>query len=125
MAYADFNFYQSEFKGQTIPSEEAYATPAERASDELARFLGRIPADDTAQTLLKRCACRIADIAFETYKGSKCGAPITSESVNGYYSVSYGVATGAEAEKAYRAKVNSAIALYLGRYLQHAAKVRI
>lgn len=125
MAIADFTFYKDTFKGIAIKSEEEYAYPAERAGDELARFVDFIPKDEAAQNLLKRCACAIADIKFNSEKSSKHGAPITSESVNGYYSVSYGAATGAEAFNAEAARIRSVIAMYLSRYLQCSMRVII
>lgn len=125
MAIADFTFYQDTFKGVAIKSEEEYAYPAERAGDELARFVDFIPKDEAAQNLLKRCACAIADIKFNVEKSSKNGNPITSESVNGYYSVSYGAATGAEAYNAEAARIRSLIIMYLGRYIQRSLKAMI
>lgn len=125
MAIADFIFYKDTFKGIAIKSEEEYAYPAERAGDELARFVDFIPKDEAAQNLLKRCACAIADIKFNVEKSSKNGNPITSESVNGYYSVSYGAATGEAAYNAEAARIRAVIAMYLGRYIQGSLKVMI
>lgn len=125
MAIADFTFYRDTFKGIAIKSEEEYAYFSERAGDELARFVSFIPDTKTAQNQLKRCACAIADIKYNTEKSSKHGAPITSESVNGYYSVSYGTATGAEAYNAESARIRSVIAMYIGRYIQGPMRVLI
>ena len=123
---ADFEFYRDTFKGITIASEEEYGYAAERASDELAPYVAFIPNTAEAQRALKKCACKIADIVYGNYKTSKfgeAGGKIASESVSGYYSVSYGVATGAEALRAYQAQINAALSLYLGRYLNRPAKV--
>ena len=117
---ADFAFYQNEYKGILITSEKDYAYFAERAGDELAPFANRVPDTDEAQNALKRCACNIADTLYGTWKQSKNGvAQMTSESVSGYYSVSYSVVTDAQV----RARINNAIALYIGRYVLGARKV--
>lgn len=117
---ADFAFYQNEYKGILITSENDYAYFAERAGDELAPFANRVPDTEEAQNALKRCACNIADTLYGVWKQSKNGvAQMTSESVSGYYSVSYSAATDAQV----RARINNAIALYIGRYVLGACKV--
>lgn len=117
---ADFAFYQNGYKGILITSENDYAYFAERAGDELASFANRVPEDEEAQNALKRCACNIADTLYGTWKQSKNGAAMmTSESVSGYYSVSYSAATDAQV----RARINNAIAMYIGRYVLGARKV--
>lgn len=120
MVYADFGFYQNEYKGIVITDSGEYTYFAERAGDELAPFANRVPDTDEAQNALKRCACNIADTLYGTWKQSKNGvAQMTSESVSGYYSVSYSAATDAQV----RARINNAIALYIGRYVLGARKV--
>lgn len=121
MTYADFEYYQNSYKGILITSADEYSYFAERASDELAPFAHRIPATNEAQIALKRCACRIADILYGDYKSSKNGQKISSESVSGYYSVSYTVNDNAQI----RRMVNSAIALYIGKYVLGARLVMI
>lgn len=113
MTYADFDFYQNSYKGILITSADDYAYFAERAGDELAPFANRIPDTEEAQNALKRCSCRITDIFYGDYKSSKNGQKISSESVSGYYSVSYTVNDNAQI----RRMVNSAITLYIGRYV--------
>lgn len=121
MTYADFEYYQNSYKGILITSADDYAYFAERAGDELAPFATRVPVEDTeAQNALKRCACRIADILYGDWKQSKNGvSKINSESVSGYYSVSYATPTYGQI----RLQVNNAIALYIGRYVLGAKMV--
>lgn len=122
MAYADFDFYRNDDHGILIKNYEDYAYFAERAGDELAPFANRIPEDEEAQTALKRCSCRIADILYGDWKQSKNGvSKISSESVSGYYSVSYATPTYGQI----RIQINSAITLYIGRYVLGARKVMI
>ena len=122
MTYADFDYYQNAYHGILITSADDYAYFAERAGDELAPFANRVPTTDDGQTALKRCACRIADILYGDWKQSKNGASkINSESVSGYYSVSYATPTYGQI----RLQVNNAIALYIGRYVLGARQVML
>ena len=113
MVYADFDFYQTQYHGIIITDSGEYTYFAERASDELAPFANRIPNTEEAQTALKRCSCRVADILYGDYKSSKNGQKVASESVSGYYSVSYTINDYAQV----RRMVNSAIVLYIGAYV--------
>lgn len=119
MIYADFDYYKNTFHGIIIEKKDEYQYFAEGAGDELAPFISRVPKDEEAQTALKRCACRITDILYQDFKSSKNGQKITSESVSGYYSVSY------NNPKTVSHAVNTAISLYLGRYVLGARKVII
>ena len=113
---ADYNFYKNEYKGIVFADDKTYEYFGERASDELALYSNRriFSTDSTAQTQLKKCACRIADILFaSTNNGKMDGKIITSESVAGYYSVSYSVATDSQINL----QINSAISSYIGRYI--------
>ena len=122
MTYADFDYYQNAYHGILITSANDYASFAERAGDELAPFANRVPTTDDGQTALKRCACRIADILYGDWKQSKNGvSKISSESVSGYYSVSYATPTYGQI----RLQINSAIALYIGRYVLGARQVML
>lgn len=122
MTYADFDYYQNAYHGILITSADDYAYFAERAGDELAPFANRVPTTDDGQTALKRCACRIADILYGDWKQSKNGvSKINSESVSGYYSVSYATPTYGQI----RLQVNNAIALYIGRYVLGARQVML
>lgn len=111
---ADYDFYTNEYKGIVITDANSYGYFGERASDELALYSSRsiFNEDVTAKTQLKKCACRIADILKSSASG-KDGKKITSESVAGYYSVSY-------AQDSYdqvKAQINTAIKLYIGKYI--------
>lgn len=120
MAYTDFDFYKNEYKGIVIDDSNKYAYFAERASEELALFAYKLPIYDEAQTALKKCECKIADILFGDFQTSKNGNKITSESVSGYYSVSYATTDKATIKK----DINSAIKLYLGKWILGARAVR-
>lgn len=113
MAYADFNYYKSEYLGLTVNNEDEYAYFAERASDELARYAKCLPDTEEAQTALKKCACRVTDILYGDFKSSKNGQKITSESVSGYYTVGYASNDFATIQKLIRQAVNT----YLGKFL--------
>ena len=113
---ADYDFYKNEYKGIVITDANSYGYFGERASDELALYSSRsiFNEDVTAKQQLKKCACRIADILYSTTNGGKSiGKSITSESVAGYYSVSYAQAT----ESQIKAQINTAIELYIGKYI--------
>ena len=112
---ADYDFYKNEYKGIVIADANSYAYFGERASDELALF-SRNPVfeiDETAKSQLKKCACRIADIMYASTNGKGVKKNIASEGVAGYYNVSYAQVD----DKQVQAQINSAINLYIGRYL--------
>ena len=113
---ADYVFYKSTYKGIVFADANSYEYFGERASDELALYsnLKIFATDSTPETQLKKCACRIADILYAGSGGGKVGkSAITSESVAGYYSVSYATTTDAQI----RGQINTAITLYIGRYI--------
>lgn len=118
---ADYDFYKNEYKGIVIADANSYGYFGERASDELALFSNRdvFANDETAQTQLKKCACRIADIMYASTNGKGVSKNITSESVAGYYSVSYSQVD----KKQIQGQIDTAITLYLGRYLFAKKKV--
>lgn len=118
-AIADFDYYRNEYKGIVITSDVDYSLQAERAGDELAPFLSKIPNTDEGQTALKCCACAIADVLYGDMKSSRNGVKINSESVSGYYSVSY-------ASPSYgmtRIRINNLLAIYLGKWILGSKKV--
>lgn len=118
---ADYNFYVNEYKGIVIADANSYGYFGERASDELALFSNReiFETDETAKTQLKKCACRIADIMYASTNGKGVSKNITSESVAGYYSVSYSQVD----TKQIQGQINTAINLYIGRYLLGSKRV--
>lgn len=113
---ADYDFYKNTYKGIVIADANSFGYFGERASDELALYSSRsiFNEDVTAKEQLKKCACRIADILYSTTNGGKSiGKSVTSESIAGYYSVSYAQATDAQA----KSQINTAIKLYIGKYI--------
>ena len=114
-------FYVNDYKGILITSADDYAYFAGRAGDELAPFATRVSAEDTeAQNVLTRCSCRITDILYGDWKQSKNGvSKISSESVSGYYSVSYVTPTYGQV----RLQIKSASVWYRGRYVRGARRV--
>ena len=112
---ADYTFYQNTYHGIIITDADVYAYLGERASDELALLSTKsiFSTDQNAQTQLQMCACRIADILYFQVASQKNGQKVTSESIAGYYSVNYAEVTNEQT----RAQINTAIALYVGRYI--------
>ena len=123
---ADYEYYKTEYHGIVIQSAEQYDFLAGLAGDELANFVSRIPNTEEAQKALKRCACRCADIFYQQYASSgwgKSGGKLASESVNGYYSVSYAFDSADSSALSTRRALNAAIALYLGKWVLGARPV--
>jgi hypothetical protein len=113
---ADYDFYKNTYKGIVITDANSYDYFGERASDELALYSSRsvFNEDATAKEQLKKCACRIADILYSSTNGGKSiGKSVASESVAGYYSVSYAQST----EDQLKAQINTAVKLYIGKYI--------
>lgn len=117
---ADYDFYKNTYKGIVFADTNSYEYFGERASDELAPYSDRqVFADLTAQTQLKKCACRIADILYSNTNNGKESKAVTSESIAGYYSVSYSVAT----QEQIKHQINTAITLYIGKYFLGSKKL--
>lgn len=119
---ADYDFYKNTYKGIVFADANSYEYFGERASDELVLYSNKkvFETDTTAQEMLKKCACRIADILYSCTNGGKVGSEaIASESVSGYYSVSYATTTSAQIQ----GQINTAIKLYIGKYILCPKKV--
>lgn len=119
---ADYDFYKKTYKGIVFADANSYEYFGERAGEELALFSSRsiFNEDITAKEQLKRCACRIADILYASTNGGKSiGKNVSSESVAGYYSVSYATTTNEEIKK----QINTAIKLYIGKYILGSKRV--
>lgn len=124
---AGYDFYQQEFFGSVIPAE-SYPYYAERAEDMLAMYIPVLADRDAAMRALKKCSCALAE---SLYSYAKQGAgeaategtesPVTSETVTGYYSVSYATATATERQAA----LNRIIHRYLAPYITRAMQVNI
>ena len=112
MAYSDFEFYTSIYKGTL--SEVAFERLSERASDYIDGrtnyvFCSSI-ADDIAVRLKKAC-CAVAD----AYYKNESGGGKASESVDGY-SVSY--IAGVSKAKTDAERLDEALRLYLNDYVR-------
>ena len=118
---ADYGFYKTVYKGIVFADANSYEYFGERAGEELALYSSRsiFNEDVTAKEQLKRCACRIADILHSSMGNSKNGKQIASESVAGYYSVSYSQATNEQV----KSQINTAIKLYIGKYILGSKRV--
>lgn len=64
MAYADYIFYQSEFKGTALDREQ-FSYYSERATEYIARRLGAVENDSIA----KKACCAIADCMLSNDNG--------------------------------------------------------
>lgn len=115
--YADFNYYQNVFNGKAIQTEDDFNYLGGLACDEIDSYpqLKKVQTSEDFETALKRCQCRIADIIQDGIRKSG----ISSESVNGYYNVSYAVLT----EEQIKVQIATAIKLYLGKYIFRAVKM--
>jgi hypothetical protein len=117
---ADYDFYKKTYKGIVFADANSYEYFGERAGEELAPFSSKsiFSEDENASNQLKRCACRIAEILHYATNGGKDKA-ISSESVAGYYSVSYSQAT----DNQIKGQINTAIKLYIGKYILGSKRV--
>ena len=117
---ADYDFYKNTYKGIVFADANSYEYFGERASEELALFSSKsiFQENGEASLQLKRCACRIADILYSSTNGGK-GKSVASESVAGYYSVSYSQVTNEQI----KAQINTAIKIYIGKYILGSKKV--
>lgn len=119
---ADYSFYKNTYKGIVFADANSYEYFGERAGEELALYSSKtvFTENPTANEQLKRCACRIADILYSSTNGGKSiGKSVTSESVAGYYSISYAQTTNEQI----KAQINTAIKLYIGKYILGSKKV--
>ena len=119
MACSEYDFYKNTYKGILIENGDEYAYFAERAGEQLAPFANKLPDTEEAKNAYGRCKCRIADILYGDFKQSKNGvSKLSSESVAGYYSVSYATPDSV----AIKSMIKNAIVLYLGRFICGAKK---
>lgn len=119
---ADYNYYKNVFFGDVIPTEDEFKVVSSRASDKLAQFENVVKNQDA----LKKCCCAIAEAIYgynKLYKYGSSQGKINSESVSGYYSVSYGN-TSKSGLSALNSDINAIIQEYLGAYIIGARKVR-
>jgi len=117
---ADYDFYKKTYKGIVFADANSYEYFGERAGEELALYSSlKIFNEGEANLQLKRCACRVADILKSAQSNGKEGKNISSESVAGYYSVSYSNPTDSQI----KAQINTAIKLYIGKYILGSKRV--
>ena len=116
MTIPDYEFYRNEFHGRAIQAADDFSYFAERAGDELARFVRMLPS--VAQNDYSRCICAVADIKAQTASTSRNGRAVQSESVNGYYSVTYGAAQSESKQ------ISKAVSTYLSRWICGPVRVR-
>lgn len=102
---AEYTYYKNQYYGGTVPAE-SWNYFAARAQEQIDAFLAGRRVDDT--DALDKCQCRIAEILYNASK--KEG--VTSESVNGYYTVSYSVLSNDEVKR----QIANAFKTYLWRY---------
>lgn len=112
---ADFDYYVNQYKGIAIESADVYDYFAERASERLAPYPLELVCDVDA---LKRCACRVADILYSADKSNKSSGGKASESVSGYYTVTYSTVDEAQIDKS----IANAVMLYIGKYITGATR---
>lgn len=118
----DYEYYTDIYKGNIIPSETEFNSVESRASDKLVHFQEVVKNEEA----LKRCCCAIAEAIYgynKLYKYGSSQGKINSESVGGYYSVSYG-STSQSGLLALNNDINAIIREYLGAYVVGARKVR-
>lgn len=96
MSYADFKYYQDDFKGTLIKEEDAFRTIAERSSE----FIDTVTFDRLADEELfnrykikiQKCCCALSELFFRRCSADKLldaeNAVETSETI-GAYSVSF------------------------------------
>lgn len=116
--YADYQYYTDVFLGKAIQSEDDFNYLSGLACDEMNSYPTVQKLDvnvEAISTALKRCQCRVADIIQDGYR--KAG--ISSESVNGYYNVSYAVLTDDQV----KVQIANAIKLYLGKYIFKSTRI--
>lgn len=118
---ADYGFYKNIYRGIVFADANSYEYFGERAGEELALYSSKniFSEDEKAEEQLKRCACRIADILYSSTGGNENSKQVTSESVAGYYSVSYSQVTNDEIKR----QINTAIKLYIGKYILGSKRV--
>ena len=92
MSYADFKYYQDDFKGTLINNENAFRTLAERSSE----FIDTVTFDRLAdEELLNRykikiqkCCCALSELVFKRCSADKLldaeNAVETSETIGAY-----------------------------------------
>ena len=110
---ADFDFYQTEYFGKLLSSEEfpEYATRADAWLSELT--FDRYSSPDLSESQLhavKMAECAVADLWFQYLTEAATNPSISKETV-GSHSVTY--RTGTEAASSWAARIHETAARYL------------
>ena len=110
---SDFNFYQTEYLGKLLSSEEfpEYATRADAWLSELT--FGRYSSPDLSESQLqavKMAECAVADLWYQLQTEQASNPAISKETV-GSHSVTY--RTGTEAASSWAARIYDTAAKYL------------
>lgn len=96
MSYADFKYYQDDFKGTLINNENAFRTLAERSSE----FIDTVTFDRLVDEALlnrfkekiQKCCCALSELLFKKNSADRMlnaeNMPETSETI-GAYSVEF------------------------------------
>jgi hypothetical protein len=112
MAYADYDFYQNQYKGSVVPSSE-FEELSERATEyvdsQILVNISDIYTDypSVIPTELKKCVCRLCEIAYLEMNNPK----VASESV-GSYSRSF---ENNGTSQSYESRLNFAMRVFLGK----------
>lgn len=75
MAYADYEFYESSFYGETVP-ESDFLRLAERASDWMdavtfERLVDGIPSSERSQKKIKKAVCSLVEVLYQFEQAKK------------------------------------------------------
>ena len=110
MAYVDYNYYTTTYKGTAIALETDFDYYAEQGLLYIdQQIMGDIPENNDS---IKKCICRLADLLYINKVNKNLEEVKSSEKI-GEYSVSYAVKTLSVAEISN--EVNNIIHLYLGK----------
>ncbi len=113
MIYADYNYYQLEYKGDAI-SEADYDHAVLVASQMIDNFTFNRAKDYSDLTGVKMATCAVADVIyeFESAERASGGRDVQSENNDGY-SVTYAVDTSRSSTLRLLAKAREAAGLWL------------
>lgn len=118
MAYADFDYYKSVYKGGAVP-EAAFECVAERASEYLDVFTGGMAAtaESGAAEAVKKCCCAVAEELYASRLRAADGLPdggaLKAETVGSWHRE---FELSADAVKTEEEKLYNAAKLYLSRW---------
>lgn len=109
--FADFQYYQNDFKGTKIKTADEYQYLAQQSSKYISKYTTEVN-DDT-----KSCECALS----EYLQVVKQQGNMTSESIPNAYSVSW----GASDKNTRMSEINTILELYLGNKYSSVGIVKI